>query len=432
MEVLTLGEKIKLKRKEKNLTLKELAGDRITPGQISLVESGKSNPSIELLEYLAERLETDIEYFLESEEKQASRICEFYSNICESAIISENFFRAEEFIEKGLFYAQKYNLNYYKAKFEYFYAKIMFKKNDLEGAQLHCLSANSLFLKLDNIDYIIKSFLLLGHISIMMGYVTTALNYFMQADAILNEHNHVDEVLKANVLYNIAMCYYKLGNSEQAIAFASLAKDKLAALEDKKQYGETLMLLSISYAKENNLNEALRYAKLAKKIFSMIEANKEISDIEMNLGMLFSQTGDVQQSFDHLERALRLKMENKDASVYEALFIYCDNYIKLKDYNKALDLVNRILNDAGDNERIRIKVYEYLYRIYEAKEDYKNIEISLLEAVKYLENLDYKKELADFYTLLGKFYMKSNEKELALNYINKGLETYKDLGIILT
>ncbi|WDU82190.1 tetratricopeptide repeat protein [Caloramator sp. Dgby_cultured_2] len=125
-------------------------------------------------------------------------------------------------------------------------------------------------------------------------------------------------------------------------------------------------------------------------------------------------------------------MEYKDASVYEALFIYCDNYIKLKDYNKALDLVNRILNDAGDNEKIRIKVYEYLYRIYEAKEDYKNIEISLLEAVKYLENLDYKKELADFYTLLGKFYMKSNEKELALNFINKGLEIYKDLGIILT
>ena len=47
MEILSLGEKIKRRRKELNMTLKDLAGDRITPGQISLVESGKSNPSMD-------------------------------------------------------------------------------------------------------------------------------------------------------------------------------------------------------------------------------------------------------------------------------------------------------------------------------------------------------------------------------------------------
>ena len=52
MEILSLGEKIKRIRKELNMTLKDLAGDRITPGQISLVESGRSNPSMDLLELL--------------------------------------------------------------------------------------------------------------------------------------------------------------------------------------------------------------------------------------------------------------------------------------------------------------------------------------------------------------------------------------------
>ena len=37
MEILTLGDKIKRRRKELEMTLKDLAGDRITPGQISLV-----------------------------------------------------------------------------------------------------------------------------------------------------------------------------------------------------------------------------------------------------------------------------------------------------------------------------------------------------------------------------------------------------------
>lgn len=67
------GGKIKRRRKELNMTLKDLAGDRITPGQISLVESGKSNPSMDLLEYLAETLNTSIEYFMESEDTQAEK-----------------------------------------------------------------------------------------------------------------------------------------------------------------------------------------------------------------------------------------------------------------------------------------------------------------------------------------------------------------------
>ena len=70
MEILSLGEKIKRRRKELNMTLKDLAGDRITPGQISLVESGKSNPSMDLLEYLAIALKTSVEYFMETEERK--------------------------------------------------------------------------------------------------------------------------------------------------------------------------------------------------------------------------------------------------------------------------------------------------------------------------------------------------------------------------
>lgn len=135
MEILSLGEKIKFKRKEKNMTLKELAGDRITPGQISLVESGKSNPSIELLEYIAQRLDTDIEYFLESEEKQATRICELYIDIALSAINAENYLKAKEIIEKGYHYAKEYNLNYYKGKFDMALAKIKYSNGEYEEAQ---------------------------------------------------------------------------------------------------------------------------------------------------------------------------------------------------------------------------------------------------------------------------------------------------------
>ena len=70
MNILSLGEKIKKLRKEKNMTLKELAGDRITAAQISHIERDKSHTSYELLEYLSERLDVSIDYLLETKEMQ--------------------------------------------------------------------------------------------------------------------------------------------------------------------------------------------------------------------------------------------------------------------------------------------------------------------------------------------------------------------------
>ena len=68
MDILSLGEKIKRLRKERNMTLKELAGDRITAAQISHIERDKSNTSHELLEYLSHQLEVSIDYLLETKE----------------------------------------------------------------------------------------------------------------------------------------------------------------------------------------------------------------------------------------------------------------------------------------------------------------------------------------------------------------------------
>ena len=85
MEILSLGEKIKKRRKELTMTLKDLAGDRITPGQISLVESGRSNPSMDLLEYLAFSLSTSVEYLMETEKTQAEKISIYVEHVAEGA-----------------------------------------------------------------------------------------------------------------------------------------------------------------------------------------------------------------------------------------------------------------------------------------------------------------------------------------------------------
>src|SRR5690625_1316665 len=61
----TLGERIRTLRKERKLTLVELAGNKMTKGMLSLIENNKATPSMDNLTYIAEKLNVPISELLE-------------------------------------------------------------------------------------------------------------------------------------------------------------------------------------------------------------------------------------------------------------------------------------------------------------------------------------------------------------------------------
>ena len=124
MEILSLGQKIKKLRKEKNLTLKELAGNRITAAQISHIERDKSYPSQDLLEYFSEKLETPIDYFLESKEAQAKKIAS--SIILKSEVLfkTEKYQEAKRELSKILNLCTSYDISHECAKANFIYGLV--------------------------------------------------------------------------------------------------------------------------------------------------------------------------------------------------------------------------------------------------------------------------------------------------------------------
>ncbi|MDY5355615.1 MAG: helix-turn-helix transcriptional regulator, partial [Eubacteriales bacterium] len=61
---MTAGEKIKVLRKEKNLTQSVLTDGLITRNMLSQIENGVANPSLSTLSALAERLSVPLEYLI--------------------------------------------------------------------------------------------------------------------------------------------------------------------------------------------------------------------------------------------------------------------------------------------------------------------------------------------------------------------------------
>ena len=64
---MTLGEKIRYLRKERKMTQSELAGEKITRNMLSAIESDKASPSLDTLNYLAEKLSIPLPHLFTAE-----------------------------------------------------------------------------------------------------------------------------------------------------------------------------------------------------------------------------------------------------------------------------------------------------------------------------------------------------------------------------
>lgn len=431
MEILSLGERIKRRRKELNMTLKDLAGDRITPGQISLVESGKSNPSMDLLEYLADTLHTSVEYLMESEETQAEKISVYYEQIAEAYILNGGYLTAEKYIENALYYDEKFNLEYRKAKKIFLRANIYMAKNELVLAQKFYLSANVIFIKNNNFEEIIKTFLNLGKITLKLKAYHSAISYLRQAEKVYIDNNIGDDFLLGEIYYQMADAFYKVENISQSVNYSFLAKEKFEQVDNREEYAKTLLLLSEEYNKKGDLTDAIKYSQKSLEVYRELEEEKSISKIENSLGKLFFEFDNIEESFKHFEKAKEIRLKNKDGSAIETLINICENYLKLKDLDKCEEVLEEIYNLIDASNIQQLVDYNLLwYRIYMIREIYTKAENILLETFVLAKNNGLEKRAAQVAIMVGKFYVDLKRDSEAAKYLDEGVTIFKELGIL--
>ena len=432
MEILSLGQKIKLKRKELNMTLKDLAKDRITPGQISLVESGRSNPSMDLLEYLASNLGTTVEYLMESEESQAEKICICYEQIAETYILNGNFDNAEVYLEKALFYVNNYNLETRRAKILYLKANVFRAKNKIEEAQNLLLSASVIFLKEEKFQETIKTFLLLGEICLDLQSYYSASNYLKQAEVIYKEKSLNNYYLLGNIYYKLAEINYIIEKIDESKKYAYLAKVEFEHVNNKAECAMSLLKDSIEYASNDDINNAIIYSNRSLELLRESNKQKELSNVENDLGKLFYNLDDSNEASNHLEIAKRLRIaENNRDKIVDTKINICKNLMKVKNTEKCEVLIEELLEniDKTDAERI-IEVNLLKYRLYIIDDNLHQAEKVLINSYNLAIEMNKLKLAADISLKISKFYMDHKREESAKQFLDEGVRIFKNLGII--
>ena len=430
MNILSLGEKIKKLRKEKNMTLKELAGDRITAAQISHIERDKSHTSSELLEYLAKQLDVSVDYLLETKEMQSKKLTDNLILQSEILIKCNNLEKAEEQLNEAIKICYKYNVLYNYGTCNFLLADINFKNGKYSEAVMSYEKALHYFIRNNDKEKLYKCYLNIGKIYLIEELYKGAIFQFEFAEGILNEIKIEDVDTYKDLYSKMAYCYIKLNNNEKSLYYIN----KMDEIDIKNNPDEELNAIMLKANNLLNMGEFEKSKEYFKKALEILDEEKnktELASIYLTISEIYKSIGNLDKVLEYSQRVYDIKKSDEDEYMMKSLFKIIEVYISNYDYDMAkryckIALASSIKNKNRLNEYKILKYYSDMYKAQ--NENVIAIEY-LHKCISIISELNNKKILADLYINLGELYSNiSKDKEL--EYYQKGVCIYKNIDII--
>ena len=430
MQILSLGEKIKKLRKEQNMTLKELAGDRITAAQISHIERDKSHTSQELLEYLADKLGVSVDYLLETKEMQSKKITDNLILKSEIYIKCDELEEAEEQINEIIKVCKNYKLTENYGKCNNLLAEIYCKRGDYSSAVYYYEKALYYFIKNEDKEDIYNCYVSIGDIYGLDKFHKGALTHYMFAKEVLEESNIEDGDIYKELYSKISKSYMNLKQPQKALEFM----EKIDRIDNEDNVKEEVNILVMKAKGLLSVGKYVESKECFNKVLEIIkkEENKNrLAQVYLTMSNIYSEIGDVDKHLEYSQKVYDITKRDENKYMMESLFNMIESYVQKGEYEMAkkyckLALVSSIKNKDKYYEYKSLKFYSDMYKNQDEVEtaiDYLN------KCITIANNLQDSKILANLYIELGKLYSNiSKDKEL--EYYQKGVLMYKDLNII--
>lgn len=430
MNILSLGEKIKKLRKEKNMTLKELAGDRITAAQISHIERDKSHTSYELLEYLSERLDVSIDYLLETKEMQSKKITDNLILESEIYIKKGELDDAEKEIHQIIEICEEYDLSENYGKCNYLLGNIYLKRKDSRKANFYFEKALFHFIKNDDKKRIFECYMNSADIYFEDGFYQVSLTNYSFAKDILNQITTDEPDTYKDLYSKISKCYMRMDDSEKALEYIEL----IGSIDNNyspTQEVEMLVLKAKKLLSEGKYLDSKDYFTKALKIIEKEENKDKLAQVYLTVGKIYGEMGDNEKLLQYSEKVYDLKKSDSDEYMMDSLFNIIESYIDSNNFEQAkkyskLALAAAIKTKSKYDEFRALKYYCDIYK-YKGETEI-SIEY-LLKCIDIVSALDKEEVLGNLYIELGQLYS-GISKDKELECYQKGVTIFKNLEII--
>lgn len=426
MNILSIGEKIKKRRKYLGMTLKDLAGNRITTGQLSLIESGKSNPSIELLEYLSKKLNTTSEHLLESKENQVIKICKYYENMAICYLFERNISEVEKYISKMISISNQYNIPQIEYRIYFLRAMCYYKSKNYESATENFLVAHEGFLELSMYDEFVESLLYLSYISIEQGNYISGIIHLECIIQIIGDHFSGNNLLFFEVYYLISRNYILMGNISKGEYYLDKSIEILNKIYNPRSSALHLMERAIECIENDNIDEAIKFSEISRINFYGFISLRKMQKVELEISKYLIDKSDVLRGEKHLIKARSINTLYNFKDLFKIYKNFVELYIKKDSLNKAkyyLTRLEELENLNNYNDILELCILKYKIYIYE--KNYCLAGAVLILAYNFSRYFGEHTKAGDFCFELSKVYLNIGKIQECKNTLQEALIQYK-------
>lgn len=378
----TLGEKIRNLRKQLNMTQSNLAGEEMTKSMLSQIENNLANPSIKTLQYLANRLDKPISYFIDDISKTN---IEFPIHEVEKTIKDINIF-----FEQGFFLEASVLLDDILKRYSFEKSSILFA--DLQYKLGLC-------------------FIKLNKYSDAKERIHTATDiYIHNCQYVSASKAHRELVLFPWLEHNYDKCIEILDNVNE-LYLKSLLRDIEFEIEN-------LYYKAIFYLSKGDHKLSLDIIKKALNITSKNNIYYRTDELYKMCAIIFLENEKYDDFKQYIKKAHQFAQFTKNQDVLINYYIlYAEYQNNIGNHKKAIDLLNMIKDNTNQ--------FGYIYHsecartYYYLKDYYKCLEQARL--IDYSKNLSCKKDYLKLWSV--KVY-----EGLALSKLDKiseGIEQIK-------
>jgi tetratricopeptide (TPR) repeat protein len=410
-----LGERVRTARRERGFSQAQLAGEELTKGFISQVESGLVRPSVRSLQIIATRLGKSLDYFLGDAPLATEKRLAFHRLAAEAAAERRDWKVVRTEVGAGLECAP--------SKRDRATLLRLIVQADLAAAQREpafdrISEALSLIDAAADAAEVARLQHLRGVAYLQLNQYLPAAEALEQARDTMERHEVIDPHQRARILVTLGTVYRRLGRTAKAMQTYSSALDLASKSDELRIAAQGYMGVAVSLYDSGELDAAISNYRRALDLFERVEERGFQLSVLHSLASIQFERGAAGEARELADRALALARTGGDTRV-EAISQVILARIALAEgeAESAIDLAKGAEKALASDHVQRADAYRVIGAAHDALKAYAASDRAYKKSIELLAEVDEHPERAQVAAEYAKKLRARGDVDAAFHYL---------------
>ncbi len=341
-----VGERVRALRVSAGLTQSELAGDRFSKEYVSQIERGKTRPTESTIAWLAERLGVDPAFLASGVSAGDRARLEAELERAEALSASHRYDEAVDAFRAAAPAADELGAAPIRMRALSGEAWALQERGDVRQATELLQAARELverpeFSDVDRADVLFR----LAVCRYKLSSISTAVALFDEALALAERSRLPADALRSDILQWRSRCRRRLRDYVAARDDVEHALELAQVLGDRDAIARAYFQASLIAQREGHYLLSRNYAQRAKELYQQANDERNVGRLHLMLGGLTLLLGDEEQAVEHLKASYARALDaDSPADAAQALEGLARVHLNRGDYDQAEDLARNALD----------------------------------------------------------------------------------------